>query len=107
MANGDVVVVEGFAELMRASRQFERETRLGLRRELREIARPAEKAAEGKTIEAFTNIGDKWWNMRIGVTRNLVYVAPMQRSGFTRLNPLRYSRPGFATRLDREVMTPV
>jgi hypothetical protein len=107
MANGNLVVVEGFADLMNATRLYARDTYLGLRKELREIARPVERAAEGKTIETFTNIGDKWWNMRIGVTRNAVYVAPTQRSRYTRLDPYRYGRPGFANRLDREVMTPI
>ena len=104
---GSFVVVEGFADLIRASRQFERDARLGLRKELREIARPAEKAAEGKTLETFSNIGDKWWSMRVGISRNLVYVAPTQRSRYTRVFPSRYARPGFGQRLDREVMSPV
>jgi len=107
MARGDLVVVEGFAELMNATRLFAHDTYVGLRKELREIARPVERAAEGKTIDTFSNIGDKWWNMRIGISKNMVYVAPMQRSRYTRANPGRYGRPKFANRLDVEVMTPV
>jgi hypothetical protein len=95
------------SELLGAMKVYKHDTYVGLRKELREIARPTEKLAEGRTVATFSNIGDKWWNMRIGVSRNLVYIAPMQRSRYTRLNPGRYARPGFGARLDREVMTPV
>jgi hypothetical protein len=104
---GAYVLLEGMADLMRVTKNYKHDVYIGLRKELREIAKPVEKAAEGKTIETFSNIGDKWWNMRIGVSRNLVYIAPMQRSRYTRANPYRYARPQFATTLDQSVMTPI
>ena len=72
------VAVTGLADLQRAFAQTERATRLGVKAELREIARPIQSSAE-TNAGGITRIGPKWPKMRIGVSRSLVYVAPRQR----------------------------
>jgi hypothetical protein len=101
---GETLRVEGLADLQRAFKAADRRLHLELRKELRDIARPVERGIEARAISEFSRIGDKWWNMRIGVTRNMVYVAPTQRSRFTRANPARYQRRKFAARLYGEMV---
>lgn len=73
------VRVRGLADLNRALRRADRDTRLGIRKELRDVAEPVRADAERLAVSNITRIGPKWSRMRVGVTTNLVYVAPRQR----------------------------
>jgi hypothetical protein len=73
--------VRGLADLNRALARADRDVRLGVRRELREVAEPVRADAERLAVSGIRNVheGDPWSRMRVGVTRSLVYVAPRQR----------------------------
>jgi hypothetical protein len=73
------VYVEGLAEVSRAFRKTDRDTRLGFRHLLRDVASPIARDAEVLAQSRITRIGRRWWRMRTGVTRSLVYVAPRER----------------------------
>jgi len=73
------VSVRGLAELNRALRRTDREVRLGVRSELREVAEPVRSQAEALAGSEIRRIGPVWQRMRVGVTTNLVYVATKQR----------------------------
>jgi hypothetical protein len=78
---GPAVVVKGMAEFQRALAHADRSSRLGVRRELRDIARPIANDAQQLALGTITGMAasPKWAGMRIGVTRKLVYVAPRQK----------------------------
>lgn len=78
MATG-TVSVKGLAELNRALRRTDRDMRLGVRSELREVAEPVRSQAESLAGSEIRRIGPAWQKMRVGITTNLVYVAPKQR----------------------------
>lgn len=71
--------VEGLTPLLRACRASERETRLGVRRKLREAGDPVKARAEQRAVEQIRNIGSVWPLMRVGMTTGAVYVAPQAR----------------------------
>jgi hypothetical protein len=64
-----------------ALKHADRETRLGVRRELRKVAAPVAADAEALALSTIRNMArsPKWARMRVGVTRQLVYVAPRQK----------------------------
>jgi hypothetical protein len=104
-ATGPAVEVRGLRELQAAFAKADRETRLGLRGALREIAEPVRRDAETLATSSIPRIGPKWSKMRTGVTRKLVYVAPRQRGVKTRgADPRR--RPNLATLLMDRAMEP-
>lgn len=105
-ASGETLRVDGLADLQRAFKVADRRLHLELRKSLREVARPVELGAEVRAISSFSRIGDRWWNMRTGISRHSVYVAPRERSRFTRQNPGRFARPKFAARLYQQAMLP-
>ena len=74
-----VVRVEGLHELQAALAKADRETRLGVRGGLRKIAEPVQRGAEELARANITRIGPRWSRMRVGITRDLVYVAPRER----------------------------
>jgi hypothetical protein len=83
----------------------DRELRLGYRRSLRDVAEPVRLDAEGLAANSITRIGPRWYRMRTGVTRNLIYVAPRQRGVKTRgLDPRR--RPNLGNLLMDRAMEP-
>lgn len=80
MPSGDgYLVVENLANLQRALAKADKGVRLGLRKGLREVAEPVRRDAEALAAGSIPRIGAKWPRMRVGVTRNLIYVAPRQR----------------------------
>jgi hypothetical protein len=73
------IYITGLREISGAYGKLERETRLGMRAKAREIAAPVQHTAEALAQAKITRIGRRWFKMRIGVTRTLIYVAPRQR----------------------------
>jgi hypothetical protein len=75
------VALRGQRELLASLKYADRETRLGVRRELRKVAAPVAADAEALALSAIRNMArsPKWARMRVGVTRQLVYVAPRQK----------------------------
>lgn len=53
--------------------------RLGIRRELRGVAEPVRADAESLAASGIRNIGPDWSRMRVGLTPDVVYVAPRKR----------------------------
>lgn len=97
--------VHGLADLHRALAKAERDVRLGVRKELRQVAEPVRADAEDLAGAEIRNIGPAWQRMRTGVTSKAVYVAPRQRSRASRVNP-RARRPNLAPLLMGRAMEP-
>ena len=99
------VHIRGLAELDKAfaaaSRTEQKELRVGLA----EAAEPVGRSAESLARERISHIGDAWSEMRIGVTRRLVYVAQKQRGRESRRNP-NLRRPNLAELLLGRSMVP-
>lgn len=100
------VVVEGYRDVMRALTHAERDVRLGVRKELRQIAEPVKADEQATTLTAFRNMprSPQWARMRIGVTRNEVYVVPSRKGARGRG---RHSRPRWADQFTTRVKQPV
>jgi hypothetical protein len=81
------VVVQGLHELQASLAHADRDLRLGVRRGLRQVAEPVQRGAEELARANITRIGPRWSRMRVGITRDLVYVAPRQRGARGRGNP--------------------
>jgi hypothetical protein len=82
MPGTGAVQVEGLRELNAAFKQASRFSRTEFRKIEREIAEPVRSAAEELAVEKISHIGlgqSHWWQMRIGVTNEFIYVAPKQR----------------------------
>lgn len=90
---------------MRAIARTERDVRLGIRGELRELAKPVADHAERLALEEISRIGPSWSKMRVGVTSKIVYVAPKQR-GVKSRGRSKHKRPNLATRLMDDAMQP-
>lgn len=99
------VYVQGLTELSRAFAKTDRAARLGFRKVLREAAEPVRADAQTLALEKIRRMprSPKWAGMRIGVTRNLVYVAPRQKGTHGR-GPRR--RPNLADLLMTRAMDP-
>lgn len=97
------IEVHGLANLNRVLRRTERDVRLGIRKEIREFAKPVQADAERLAQGGIRNIGKKWWKMRVGITTNVVYVAPRQRGSKTRTPR---NRPTLATLMSERAMQP-
>lgn len=98
------VTVKGLHELQAALAHAERDVRLGVRAELRSVARPIQQDAQRLAASEITGMArsPRWAGMRIGVTRNLVYVAPRQKG--VRGGPKR--RPNLAGLMMARAMEP-
>lgn len=98
------VIVKGYRELHIALAKADRDTRLGVRRELREVAKPVQQDAQILALARITHIprSPQWARMRVGVTRKVTYVAPRQRG--QRRGPLK--RPNLAGLLLEQAMEP-
>jgi len=99
------VRVEGLRELNRALARSDRETRLGVRKELRQVADPIAADAETLARSEITRIGIPWSKMRVGQTSTVVYVAPRKR-GVTSRGLTGRKRPKFAALLMDRAMQP-
>ncbi len=96
------VRVNGLRDLNRALARTSKDVRLGVRKELREVAEPIRSEAEDLAKRRIRNIGPNWSRMRVGVTQDLVYIAPRQRG--VKSGPRR--RPNLAVRLMEDAMRP-
>src|SRR4029077_9838771 len=75
------VRVENLHDLQAGFAKLERDTRLGFRHGLRDVVEPVRAGAEQLAMQNIRRMphSPQWSKMRIGVNRNLVYVAPRQR----------------------------
>jgi hypothetical protein len=101
------VVVSGLRDVNAAFAHTNRDLRLGWRAGMRQVAEPIRRDAE---IAALTDIrrmpmSPKWARMRVGVTRNMVYVAPRQR-GFKGRGRHPSKRPNLGDLLMNRAMQP-
>jgi hypothetical protein len=99
------IVLRGQHELLASLTHADRALRLGVRRGLRQAAEPVQRGAEQLALTGIGNMArsPKWSRMRVGVTRNVVYVAPRQRSTRGRRPS---SRPNLADLLMDRAMQP-
>lgn len=83
--------LRGMAELQRAFAHSSREARTVVRREFRGIAEPIAREAEQLSLSRIRHMpgSPRWAQMRIGVTRRAVYVAPKKRGVRGRTDPRR------------------
>ena len=79
MANPRTIRVHGLREMSLAFSKADKDLKKNLRSTLREVAEPVRSDAEALASSQITNIGDRWSQMRTGVTSKVVYVAPRQR----------------------------
>jgi hypothetical protein len=98
------VTVRGLRELQTAFAKADRDARLGLRAELRTVARPVQQEAQALALGTIRGMpqSPRWAGMRIGVTRTAVYVAPRQKG--VRGGPK--SRPNLAPLMMDRAMEP-
>lgn len=80
------VAVEGLRDLQRAFALADVAAKKELRSALKEIGEPIARDAESLATARISRIGKVWPQMRVGVTQNLVYVAPKQRGRASRQN---------------------
>ncbi len=73
------VKVHGLRELNRTFTKMGKEVQKETRNQLREVGEPVRAAAERLAAAEIRNLGDRWGQMRLGVTTKLVYVAPKAR----------------------------
>lgn len=78
-AVGETLRVEGLADLNDAFRLADRKVRREKNDQLRELAEPVRVDAQTLAVSSIRRIGLPWSQMRVGVTRTSVYVAPRQR----------------------------
>jgi hypothetical protein len=99
------VYVKGLRELQAALAKADRDTRLGLRADLRNVAQPVQQDAQQLALSTITGMprSPRWAGMRIGVTRSLVYVAPRQKGTRGRVPG---GRPNLANLLMSKAMEP-
>lgn len=98
------VKVRGLREAQRAFARAGRDAKKRVRDELRHVADPVARTAEGYARSRIENIGEKWPLMRVGVTTRVVYVAPKQRGVRGRGSPRK--RPNLAELLMARAMEP-
>lgn len=96
--------VTGLPQLHAALKKADRDTRLGVRAELRDVARPVQQTAQSLALATISGMprSPRWAAMRIGVTRNLIYVAPRQKGTRGR----RRRRPNLGDLLMSRAMEP-
>lgn len=99
------IYVHGLREISGAYAKLERDTRAGLRTGLRDVAEPVRRDAEQLAQARIVRIGAKWFKMRVGVTRRVVYVAPRQR-GVKKTGERWRRRPNLADLLMDKAMEP-
>lgn len=100
------VAVKGLHELQAALAHADKQTRLGVRGELRQVAEPVQRGAEQLAQSTIRRIGPRWSKMRVGITRDLVYVAPRQRGVKNRRAQDPRRRPNLAQLLMDRAMQP-
>lgn len=102
MSGSDQIRVRGLADLNRALAKADKQVRVGVRKELRQAVEPVRRDAQSLAVSEIPTIGGAWSRMRVGVTRDLVYVAPRQRG--VKTGPRK--RPNLAELLLGRAMVP-
>jgi hypothetical protein len=105
MASG--VRVLGLRDLERAFARADREVRNDMRDALAEAAAPVRSDAQSLAASQVRNLrpGDPWAAMRVGVSRTVAYVAPVER-GIKGRGGQRRRRPNLANLLMGRAMEP-
>lgn len=98
------VTVEGFRELQRLFAKTDKESQKEMKALERQVAEPVKADVEGFAVSRIPTVTVPWATMRIGITRNLVYVAPKKRGVHGRNSPK--ARPKFGTLLAERAMQP-
>ena len=107
-----MAVVFGLRDVQAAFADADKQLRLGIRGSLRQIAEPVRAGAEELAMSTISHMprSPRWSKMRIGVTRDLVYVAPRQRGIKGRYDPRRrgegYAHPPFSDLVMLRAMEP-
>jgi hypothetical protein len=101
------VVVSGLRDVNAAFAHTNRDLRLGWRAGMRQIAEPVRRDAEQLAMSSIRHMpaSPRWSRMRIGVTRNMVYVAPRQR-GYKGRGRHPSKRPNLGNLLMNRAMQP-
>ncbi len=99
------VRVNGLRELQAALSKASKESRVGVRSALRDVAEPVRRDAEVLALSEVTRMTEPWSEMRTGVTRTSVYVAPKKR-GVKGRGAAGSRRPKFGTLLMERAMQP-
>jgi hypothetical protein len=92
------VFVRGLHELQASLKYADRSLRLGVRSGLRQVAEPVQRGAEELAMSEIKRMprSPKWSKMRVGITRDLVYIAPRQKGTRGRGDPRWRRGQGFA-----------
>lgn len=104
-ADARTLRVEGLRELQRAFSIADKTLAKEMRERLRDVAEPVRADAERLAVQEIRRIGIPWSRMRVGVTRSLVYVAPVERGVKSRGRASR-ARPNLADLLMGRAMSP-
>ena len=101
------VRVLGLRELERAFDRADRTVRNDMRDALAEAAAPVRRDAQSLAASQIRNVdsGDPWASMRIGVSRTIAYIAPVER-GIKGRAGQRLRRPNLADLLMGRAMEP-
>jgi hypothetical protein len=101
------VVVKGLRDVNAAFAKTDRDLRLGWRAGMRQVAEPVRRDAEQSAMSDIRRMpgSPKWARMRVGVTRQMVYVAPRQR-GTRGRGPAGRARPNLGNLLMDRAMQP-
>jgi hypothetical protein len=105
MASSETIHVEGLRELQRAFARLSHDLSGGVKEALEAAAEPVRSEAASLAHGAITGMSRSrlpWWQMRVGVTRSSVYVAPVRRG--PRAGSAK--RPNLAPRMMNEAMLP-
>ena len=92
--------VKGLRDMNRALARADKTVRADARKIMREVAVPVASAAEANAVTHIRNIGERWPQMRIGVTQKAIYVVPKAKR--RRGSP----RPNLARLLAQRAMRP-
>lgn len=84
--------VEGLAELNRAFARADKKLAREMRDTLRDVGEPVRADAERLAVAQIPKVTLPWAQMRVGVTRRSVYVAPRKRGA----KAAQLRRPNFA-----------
>jgi hypothetical protein len=98
------VRIEGLAELQRAFALVDRRLSRDLRSALESSAEPVRSDAQSLALTQIRRMTLPWSRMRTGVTRNSVYVVPVERGDKTRRGSRR--RPRFKNLMLERAMEP-
>ena len=99
------IKVDGLDSLRRAFLVADQEVAADMKDALQEAAAPVRADAQTLATATIRRIGVPWSRMRVGSTRTIVYVAPVERGSKGRGNQ-RYRRPKFKQLLLSRALEP-